>query len=110
MMEQMAYGLMLAAFDETVDEWTPDDDLAWIKEQTQDGLVGLAEIIGGWIEEELTTEDALEMMAAPAEAMEETLQAVIEAMRDDGFSQEDIDMLQETMQATLDEIAEAEFE
>lgn len=101
--ELLGSGMILAAVEEGIAEWSPPTELPNFKETLQEHIDSIQNAISQWIDDEVTSADIPDLLSEQCELSYATMEAILEASYSDGLTQTEIDAMVNEMQASLEE-------
>ena len=105
--ELIGTGVILKTVEDTLPEWEPSRDQIEHKAAIQNYIDAAQEVIGQWLDKEITSADVPGLLEDSYSASQDTLQSVLLAMEDDGLSEHDIEFMLDELSQALDELAQA---
>ena len=104
--ELMGAAIMIQAVDETLAEAEPANDQTDLLHDLKDDSAALKEIIGPWMNDEISSADVLDSIDDICADTEATFEAVVAAARKDGLSDEAASAILEEMENSMNALTE----
>ena len=104
--ELIGVGLLLKASQDSLAEWEPIPGQEEYQQAIQEYADAATEIIGQWLNQEISSETVPDLIGDNCEAVQEVMEDVIQAMKDSGLSDEGIAGMLEELAQRMEEIVE----
>ena len=101
--ELLGSGMVLAAVEEGMAEWSPPTQLLSFKETLQEHIDSIQDVVSQWLDDEVTSADIPDLLGEQCAMSNTAMEEILEASYSDGLTQTDIETIVTEMQAGLEE-------